>query len=212
MGRWARRRRQRRVKEGDGSPMRVWRSWHALWRSAMTTEHAGHRWTVDVDHFDSEGRALLHRDGRCVAVSVMPAAFPVPGAHIEVATGTWGLTRAHIVHEGGHEELMEPLPGTSEAWRAHMGRRFPRSSRVAGALAVLVLSVNLVLLGLALAEWTTHQDWAAPHVAPWTSPLDLPDWLPGILVVAGILAALERALTIRSHWLVDAETGWLNLG
>lgn len=212
MGRWTRSWRRRRAEEGDGSPLREWRPWHALWRSALVTEHAGHHWTVDVDHFDWEGRALLHRDGRCAAVSVMPAALPVPGAHIEVATGTWGLTRAHIVHEDGREEVLDPLPGTSEAWRARMGERFPRTSRAVGVLAVLVLTVNLVLLGLALAEWATHQSWAAPHVAPWSSPLRLPDWLPGILVVAGVLAALERALTIRSHWLVDAETGWFNLG
>ncbi|WP_147513399.1 hypothetical protein, partial [Actinomyces polynesiensis] len=178
--------------------MRAWHPWHALWRSALATSHAGHRWTVDVDHFDWEGRALLHRDGRCAAVSVMPAAFPVPGAHIEVSSGTWGLTRAHIVHEDGREETLEPLPGTSEAWRARMGERFPRASRAVGVLAVLVLAVNLALLALALAQWATHQTWAAPHVDPWTSPLELPDWLPGMLVVAGVLAPSERSADHRS--------------
>ncbi|GAB3796133.1 hypothetical protein [Virgibacillus kimchii] len=29
-----------------------------------------------------------------------------------------------------------------------------------------------------------------------------------ILVIAGTLAALERALMLRNHWLIDMETSW----
>ena len=28
------------------------------------------------------------------------------------------------------------------------------------------------------------------------------------VTVAGVLAAVERALTLRNHWLIDAETTW----
>lgn len=136
----------------------------------------------------------------------------VPGAHIEVVTGTWGLTRAHIVHEDGREEVLDPLPGTSEAWRARMGELRPARAGRWASLAVLVLTVAFVLLGLALAEWATHQSWAVPHVAPW-SPLRLPGLAPrhpGGRGGPGRPGTCK--LTIRSHWLVDAETGWFNLG
>ena len=207
-----RRRRSRRVRPGDGSPLRAWRPWHALSRSVLATHHAGHLWTVDVDFFDWEDRVLLHRDGRCWAESTMPAAFPVPGAHIEVASSLWGLSRAHVVHEDGREELIRPLSGTAEAWRARMGRRFPRTSRILAVLAVVVLALNLALLAMSTAEWVTHRQWVQPWTDPWTSPVEIPAGVATALVVAGVLAAVERALTVRSHWLLDAETGWLDLG
>jgi hypothetical protein len=30
-------------------------------------------------------------------------------------------------------------------------------------------------------------------------------------IVLGVLAATERALTLRSHWLIDADTLWTSL-
>ena len=42
----------------------------------------------------------------------------------------------------------------------------------------------------------------------FTSPIQLPAWLNTALLVAGIIAAFERALTLRNHWLIDADTTW----
>ncbi|WFG45157.1 hypothetical protein [Pseudonocardia alni] len=45
----------------------------------------------------------------------------------------------------------------------------------------------------------------------FTSPVLLPGWLLGTLTVAGVVAAVERALTWRHHRVVDAETLWTSL-
>lgn len=52
-------------------------------------------------------------------------------------------------------------------------------------------------------------DWVAERFGTFTSPFALPAWANTGLLILGILAALERALTLRSHWLIDAETWWL---
>lgn len=49
------------------------------------------------------------------------------------------------------------------------------------------------------------------RVGMFTSPVLLPGWLLGTLTVAGVVAAVERALTWRHHRVVDAETLWTSL-
>lgn len=39
--------------------------------------------------------------------------------------------------------------------------------------------------------------------------MSLPSWLNTTLTVAGVLASLERALTLRNHWLPDVDTFWI---
>jgi hypothetical protein len=36
----------------------------------------------------------------------------------------------------------------------------------------------------------------------------LPAWANTTVTVAGVLAATERALTLRNHWLIDLDTTW----
>lgn len=39
--------------------------------------------------------------------------------------------------------------------------------------------------------------------------LVLPGWLNTIVALAGVAASLERAFTLRNHWLIDLDTWWL---
>lgn len=210
---WRRRRAIKKVKPGNGKPLRPYRRWHVLWRSQFLLELAGPggeavHYAVDVDFFDLFDRAELYRDGVQHAVASSPAAFPVPGGVIEVAASTYGMKRVHLVLDSGEEQQLRPAPRTAEHWRARLGHRHPRLSRWLGATAVAVLVLGLVLLVPQVLEQVSE----FPEVADWftfTSPISLPPWLNTTLFVAGILAAIERGLTLRNHWLIDADTWWL---
>ena len=68
---------------------------------------------------------------------------------------------------------------------------------------------GLVLFVPQLLELVTQWDFVAERVGTFTSPISLPTWLNTTLFVAGIAASLERALTLRNHWLIDVDTWWL---
>lgn len=227
---WSSRKRQATVKPGDGRALRPYRWWHVMWRTlflvdlrlALTNDGEGEglsddgapaqndgartQYAVDVDYLAFDDSAALYRDGKQVAKASLPASFPVPGGVIEVATTMYGLRRMHLVREDGSEQQLRPHRGTPEEWRARMGRRFPRTSGIVAGLAIAVLLVSLVLVVPQLLERISEIEWVAERVGTFTSPLSLPSWLNGSLVLAGVLAAFERALTLRSHWLIDADT------
>ena len=108
----------------------------------------------------------------------------------------------------GPPQALRPHPRTLEGLRARFGRRYPRASALIGAIAVVVLLVGLVMMVPQAAELITQIDVVAENVGTFTSPISLPAWLNVTLVVAGVLAATERALTLRNHWLIDADTIW----
>jgi hypothetical protein len=115
----------------------------------------------------------------------------------------------HHVSEGGDTaRTLRPHPRSLEGLRARFGRRYPGASRVLGMLAIIVLLLGLVLMVPQAAELITSIPPVAERVGAFTSPIQLPDWLNISLLVAGALAATERALTLRNHWLIDADTTW----
>jgi hypothetical protein len=155
-------------------------------------------------------QAALYRDGVQVARANLPAVFPVPDGAIEVATGTYGLTRMHLVPAQGPARTLRPHPRTMEGRRARFGHRFPVLSRLLGVVAVLVLLISLVVTVPQVLEQVTMLEPVAERVGTFTSPISLPAWANISLLVAGALAAFERALTLRNHWLIDADTTWTN--
>jgi len=211
---WRRRRARRRVKPGDGSPLPRYRWWHVLYRSVFVTEHVHatdgpHEHVVDVDVFDVSNRATLYRDGRQHAVATMPAVFEVPGGAIEVAATMVGLKRVHLVLDDGEQRQLRPAHGTGEYWRARLTVRRPGLCRVLAVTAVVVL-----LLGLGLGvpqglEQVSQIPLIAERFGTFTAAITLPSWANTTLFVATVLAAIERALTLRNHWLIDADTWWM---
>jgi len=148
----------------------------------------------------------LYRDGVQVHRSDLPATFPVPGGVVDVAVGLYGLTRMHYVRDDGTEQTLRPDPRSLEGLRARFGSRFPRTSSAIGAVAVVVLLVGLVVAAPQALEVVTSIDVVSERFGTFTSPVDLPAWADTALLVGGILAATERALTLRNHWLVDLDT------
>ena len=208
-----RRSRLKKVKPGDGRPLKPYRPWHSLWRTLFLLDveepdGTPTRYAVDVDYFVFEDTVSLYRNGEQVAKADLPAALPTSAGVIEVETTMYGLRRMHLVREDGSEQQLRPHRGTPEEWRARMGRRFPRASRVIAGLAIAVLVVGLVLVVPQALERLSEIEWVADNIGTFHSPIELPGWLNATLVTAGVLAAFERALTLRNHWLIDADT-WL---
>ena len=132
---WRRRWAARRVKPGDGRPLKRFRWWQMfLGRALLHLEPAAGAgrpaaYSVDVRHMGSaetgEVVAHLYRDGRHHAASRVPAVFPVEGGVIEVATSAFGVKRAHLVTDGGGERPLIPDPRSAEGRRARLERERP---------------------------------------------------------------------------------------
>ncbi len=207
-----------RVRSGDGSALAEYRRWQLFSRSLFYLDHEAHVYAVDVryladaktrkQHEDADGKspAALYRDGVQLFRSNLPAAFPVPGGVIEVATSAVGLKRMHFVPEHGDERALRPHPRSQEGLRARFGRRFPRTSAAIGAVSLVILLIALVFGLLQGAEAVTKIPVVAEHVGTFTSPLVLPKWAKIALTVAGFLSALERALRLRYNRLIDSVT------
>ncbi len=202
--------RQRKVKDGDGSHLKRYRFWHLISYSRFYIDYGEHRYHVQVDYWDD--KAALYTDGKQTSVSPLPASFPLDGARLEVAATMYGMKRAHLVDDHtGNETQMHASKGTAEAGRAKIAVKYPRTSRAIGAAAVVVLLASLAFWVPTALEFVTHLDVVADVLGgSFTSPITMPAWLSTPLTVAGVIAAVERALTLRSHWLIDAETFWLD--
>ncbi|NLF04339.1 MAG: hypothetical protein GX593_04980 [Actinomycetales bacterium] len=214
LGRWRKERAIRKVKPGDGRPLKPFRWWQGLYRSLYFLELADddatpHLYAVDVPFFDLDGKVELYRDGAQLARSTDPATFPVLGGQIQVKTSTYGLARMHFVSDDGEERVLRPHASSAEGLRARFGARYPRTSAAIGALAVAILIVGLVLGLPQILEWASELPVIADNLGTFTSPITLPAWANTTLLVSGIVAAIERALTLRNHWLIDADTWFL---
>jgi hypothetical protein len=223
-----RRRRERRSRPGNGSALKDYRWWQLFHRTLFFLDlpDAGRgvsRYAVDVHHAGDEiddttskGRAKtppvgLYLDGVQVARAEPPVDLPVPGGRIEVAKGPYGLTRMHHVTQDGTERTLVPHPRSLEGRRARLGRHHPRLSRLIGAVAIAILLVGLVLAVPQVLELVTQIEPVAERFGTFRSPISLPAWANVTTIVLGVLAATERALTLRSHWLIDADTLWTSL-
>lgn len=192
---------------GADEELRPIRGWQALWRSGFAVTHRGHEYVVDVDYLDFDERIRLYRDGLLVDEQRSKARFLLPDGPegltpelrttIEARMSLYGMRYVRLV-DGGETRDVPPLPGTAEAWRDRMDTRYPTASRVAGAASWVVLAVALVTLVPQLLDLVGGiTGWEPPFVP------DLPAGANAVLSVAGILAALDRALRRRYHPLLD---------
>lgn len=206
---WKRNRELNKVKEGDGKRMSPFHFWQVLSRTMfhirLTDENGDSNiYSVTVNFFGDEKAIKLFKDGRNVAYSAAPASFEVPGGYIEVGVSTAGLSRMHYV-SGNNAEVLTPNKGTAEHLRYVFDRKFPKTSKFIGILAVIVLLVSLVLGIPQLIEMATYMDIVKDNIGTFTSPIQLSTPVNTTLLIMGSLAAFERALTLKNHWLIDME-------
>lgn len=215
MSSWNDRRLSRRVKPGDGRPLRPFRWWHLLTRSVLSISlPAGGRvvvHSVEVMHGGDlntgEVVARLYRDGRLYAESRVPARFPVEGGVIEVRTSEAGMRRCAFVADDGSEHQLVPDPASAEGRRMRFAREHPGASRLIGAVSILVLLVGVGVNLLQVAEPISQIPPIADTIGTFVSPVNLPLWLNISLGVAAAVGATERALRMRYHWLLDSGAG-----
>lgn len=210
---WRRRRAAQRVRPGDGRALRPFRWWQLPGRALFgldlaTADGRPLAYAVDVRHWgnQSSGRveAQLYLDGRQAARSRLPAAFPVPGGHIEVAMSGFGLRRCHFVRTDGQERQLIPDPRSAEGRRARLDRTHPTASRwiavVSVTLLVLGLGLNLVQALGPLSQVPALRD----AFGTYTPPVRLPLWLNLTLGLGAVVGSTERALRLRYSRLLDS--------
>lgn len=210
---------------GDGHLLQPYQAWNVFARTrfhlpaeagtgAGSPDVARPSYTVDVNFFDEESKIDLYQDGRHAARAGSPASFAVEGGEIEVATSLYGLKRMHFVPDaarggtGVRDRVLVPEPLSAEGRRARLAARAPGVSRAIGIVAVVILLVTLPIGLMQIAEFVTSTDLVGQFLGPFTSPVSLPAWANTAIMALGVLAATERALMLRSHWLVDMETNW----
>jgi hypothetical protein len=207
-----RRRAVRRVRPGDGRPLKRFRWWQQLNRALFylpLTLDDGRQavYAVDVSHTeramseDGKGKADLYLDGRHHAESRLPAAFPVPGGLIEVAATQFGLKRCHYVTDQGTERQLVPDERSAEGRRARLERERPALSRWIGFASLVLLGVPALLLIPQLVEVVFDIPPVAERFGTFTSPVDLPLWLNIALGLGAATASTERAMRLRYSWL-----------
>lgn len=209
---WKRKRAINKVKPGNGHPLKEYRWWQIFTRSVfymrVVEEDIENVYAVNVDYFNEDETTELYLNGKHHATSNLPATFPVTNGYIEVATTTFGLKRMHYVTADGTEQQLAPHPRSMEGLRMKFDQRFPGISKLIGIAAIIILLVSLVLGLPQLVALISQIDFISDRFGTFESPIVLSDWLNMTLVVGGTLAALERAITLRSHWLIDMETWW----
>lgn len=210
--RWRDARAARRVKPGDGRPLPRFRWWQLLSRSLLTlplrTPDGGMvTYAVDVRHLgdrdDGAVRARLYADGALTAHSTLPARFPVPGGHVEVAAGSFGLRRCHHVPADGPARQLTPHPASAEGRRAALQRTRPGLSGLVGAVATLLVLVGLAVAVPQLVETISQIPPVADALGTFESPVRLPTAANVAVGVAAVVGSTERALRLRAGWLDD---------
>ena len=208
------RRRQaaRRVRPGTGRSLQRFRWWQQLSRAlfSLTLSGADGRrieYAVDVRPWrsDDDGSVLadLYRVGRHHASSEVPAAFPVEGGVIEVATSTFGLKRCHYVSADGAEQQLVPDPRSAAGRRARLADDHPALSRFIGDVSLVLLVVSLGVVVLELVDVIGRIPLVVDRVGSFASPAQLPSWLTISVGVGAVVAGVERALRLQYHWLLD---------
>ena len=208
---WKHRRAQKRVKPGDGHPLKPYHWWQmfsrALFHLTLDDGNRSERWSVSVNLWgegdDGEVRAHLYKNGAHSAQSKLPAIFEVTGGVIEVQISQYGLKRCHFVPANGKAQALTPDPASAEGKRAKLDRNHPVVSRMVGIVSVLILVVALVLGVPQLFETITSIPPVAARIGTFESPISLPAWFNTGLVIAAVLASVERALRLRYNWLLD---------
>lgn len=209
---WRSRLASRRVRPGAGEPLPPFRWWQLFGRSLRTLSLPGpggdaSTYTVDIrragDAKDGVVRARLYLGGSLVSYATMPARFSVPGGHLEVAVGTFGVRRCHYVRTDGTEVPLTPHPSSAEGRRARLHHAHPLLSRLLGVVATVLVALGLAVTVPQIVESLSRIPPVAGSVGVFESPLHLSPAVNALIAVAALVGSTERALRLRSNWVDD---------
>lgn len=199
-----------KIKQGDGHTMKPFQFWQMITRSIYHIKlenTSGHeeKYSVDVEYYEAGDEVKLYLNDKHISSSSTPATFPVPGGYIDIQTTLYGLKRMHYVSDDHVDVVLEPDPRTAEGIRKKLTLHYPLASRLIGWAAIFILLISLVLGIPQIIEYVTYIDFIQERFGTFNSPINLPDWLNVTLAILAIIAALERALTLKNHWLIDMD-------
>ena len=201
-------RRIKKVKDADGEPLKRFRFWQYFHRTIFHQKIDGDVYSVDVDLYGKElmgPESALYKNGVRIKESTVPSVYEEPGGFIEVETTTYGVKKINYVTDTDEVQLI-PDRHSLEGKRADFDSKFPTASKWVGCIAILILIIGLIIAVPAMIEMITRWDLIADNFGTFTSPFQFPDWLNVTLVILGLAAATERALSLKNHWLIDMET------
>ncbi len=209
---WRNRRAARRVRSGAGEPLPRYRWWQVLGRSLRTLTLRAPDGTADIyavdvrragDGDDGVIRARLYRNGSLLSYSRLPARFSVPGGHIEVAVGNFGLRRCHYLRADGGESQLIPDPASAEGRRARLHRTRPGLSRLVGVVSTAFVVAGLCMTVPQLIETISRIPPIADSIGTFNWPVQLPPTAIALIGLGAVVGSTERALRMRSSWLDD---------
>lgn len=201
-------RRIKKVKDANGEPLKKIHFWQYLHRTVFHKRIGGDLYSVDVDLYGKElmgPESALYKNGVRIKESTVPSVYEVPGGFIEVETTTYGVKKINYVTDTDEVQLI-PDRHSLEGKRASFDSKFPSASKWVGYIAIVILIIGLIIAIPAVIELITGLDLVADNVGTFTSPFQFPAWLNGTLLILGLTAATERALSLKNHWLIDMET------
>ncbi|PYZ96374.1 hypothetical protein CR205_11655 [Alteribacter lacisalsi] len=205
-------RRFKKVREGDGHKLKPYRLWHVFTCSLFHFDFVDQNnvrtaYAVNSKYWLDDPTADLYRNGSHIASSKLPAAFPVEGGVIEVEEGTYGINRMHFVTD---QKIYPFYPDkrSVRGLRLELHKRFPSMSSFIAISAAVILFISLILGLPQVIEVLSEIPWIVENIGTFVSPITLPVWVNTAMILSGILAGIERTLMLRSHWLIDMETGY----
>lgn len=86
-------------------------------------------------------------------------------------------------------------------------RRHPVASALIGAISIAMLLIGTGLGALQAAGPISEVPPIAARFGTFESPVRLPVWLNVCLGLGASAAAIERALRMQYHWLLDSGAG-----
>ncbi|MGP4076318.1 hypothetical protein [Halobacillus sp. K22] len=206
----------RRVKAGNGLPLKRFRWWQPFSRALFyltLTNDAGQKkvFAVEVSYWqqffsdDGKGKAHLYLDGKHYAESKLPAEFAVAGGRIKVASTVFGLKRCHFVTDEGTVHQLIPDESSAEGRRARLDREHPTLSRCIGFISLMMLIVPIVLAIPQIIEAATQVPLIAQRFGTFNSPITLPVWINVGLGFCAVAGSVERATRLKWNALLDGS-------
>lgn len=207
-----RRKKLKKVKAGDGHLLKPYRLWsiftHSLFHINIRNQQSGTTtsYAIKSKYFTEEPRVDLYRENRHVAYSKLPAAFPVENGVIEITHGSSGINGIHYVTATEDSFSVSPDKRSIRGFRRWVHRRFPALSAFIGMIAVVILLISIALSLPQLIETITNIPPVSEKIGTFESPIQLSIWTNFSIGIAAAIAGTERALMLKSHWLIDMES------
>lgn len=205
---YSRKSRMKKAKVAKGEALKPIRAWDYLARTIFHIKIEEDVYSIEVDLFGDDwdgAESALYINHKRVRQSRTPSVYEVPGGFIEVETTAYGVKRMHYVTDASEIQLT-PDKKSPEGMRANLKRKFPIVSRIIDITSIVILIIGLIVGIPAVIDLITDIPAVSVRVGDFTSPFQFLTSLNITLFVLGIIAATERALSLKNHWLIDMDT------